>query len=392
MNKIKLAIAGLGTVGQSFVKLIEKNQEKICDFTTYDAIEIVGVSSRSKNGKDIDFNNYEWFNNPQDMIEQCDYDIFIELIGGIDIAYDLIKQSLLNGKSVITANKALMSKHGENLASIAKQNNVNIYYEASVAATIPSIKFIKQGLSGNKVESIMGILNGTCNYILTTMYNEKLSFEEVLKSAQELGYAEADPTFDIEGIDAAQKLHILTKIGFGYEYDFKYLKCEGITKITYQDLKISDKLGYKIKHVCIAENKNNEFYVYAVPTLVSKNDSFCVDGVLNTVEYKSDFAGTLNLIGSGAGGDATASAVSADLYDAMTINTNNVFGYSNLTNPVIGDYENLKSKYLVILDDAEDKSKFNIIASHDNYVIIDNISMNEIKGLGVSFNKIIKVK
>ncbi len=314
---LKLGLAGLGTVGASVVRLIAGQREAL-EARCGRAIEVVAVSARSKSKhRDVDVANMRWVADPIALAVDAEIDVFVELIGGEgDPAKRAVEAALAAGKSVITANKALLARHGVALAALAEQQHVALNFEAAVAGGIPIVKTLREGLVGNKLARIYGILNGTCNYILTRMEQEKLSFAECLKDAQRLGYAEADPTFDVEGHDTAQKLAILASLAFGTRVDPDAIHVEGISSITPADLDAAEELGYRIKllGVAVATDKGIEQRVH--PTMVPRDSAIAqVMGVTNAVTVDADAVHAITLVGPGAGGMATASAVVSDIGD-----------------------------------------------------------------------------
>lgn len=349
----KLAIAGLGTVGVGLIKLLEDNVNEISK--RVGGFEVVAVSARSKSkDRGIDISGYEWCDNPVDLAN-TDVDIVIELIGGEDgDALELTKAALKNGKHVITANKAMLAHHGFELAQLAEDNNAVLAYEAAVAGGIPVVKVLREGFAGNSVKRVSGLLNGTCNYILTEMLNRELEYADVLNEAQELGYAEADPSFDVGGIDAAHKICLLAANGFGKRPDFAGMYIEGIDKITLQDLKIAKKLGYKVKHVCVAEAGIGE---YAYPCLIEENEQLAqVDGVFNAVEIIAEPVGQSVLVGRGAGAGPTASAVASDVIDIALGRTTKAFNISAAELEEVENQDIAKTKhaYYLRLDVADE--------------------------------------
>ena len=314
---LKVGLAGLGTVGASVVRLIERQREALAARCGRD-IEIVAVSARSRmKQRAADIGGLRWVVDPIALAADAEIDVFIELIGGAgEPAKGAVEAALAAGKSVVTANKALLACHGVALASLAEQHHVALNFEAAVAGGIPIVKTLREGLVGNQLARIYGILNGTCNYILTRMEQEKLSFTECLKDAQHLGYAEADPTFDVEGHDTAQKLAILASLAFGTKVDADAVYVEGISSITPADLDAADELGYRIKllGVAVATEKGIEQRVH--PTMVPKDSAIAqVMGVTNAVTVDADAVHAITLVGPGAGGMATASAVVSDVGD-----------------------------------------------------------------------------
>jgi homoserine dehydrogenase len=314
---LRLGIAGLGTVGASVVALIERQREALT-VRCGRSIEVVAVSARSRAKKrDIDLKKLRWVANPVTLATDPEIDVFVELIGGEgDPAKAAIAAALAAKKSVVTANKALLARHGVTLAAIAEKNHVALNFEAAVGGAIPIVKTLREGLAGNSLERIYGILNGTCNYILTRMEQEKLSFAECLKEAQRLGYAEADPSFDVEGHDTAQKLAILASLAFGTKVNESAVYVEGISSIASQDLAWADELGYRLKLLGVAVKTEQGIEQRVHPTMVPKDSAIAqVMGVTNAVTVDADAIAPITLVGPGAGGMATASAVVSDIGD-----------------------------------------------------------------------------
>src|SRR5437868_4124931 len=314
---LKVGLAGLGTVGASVVRLIGEQRAALasrCGRT----IEIVAVTARSKaKNRGIDLKKLRWVSDPIALARDSGIDVFVELIGGAgDPARRAVETALTNGKSVVTANKALLARHGVKLAALAERNHVALNFEAAVAGGIPIVKTLREGLVGNKLARIYGILNGTCNYILTRMEQERLSFAECLKQAQRFGYAEADPSFDIEGHDTAQKLAILASLAFGTKIDPRAVYSEGIASITPADLNAAAELGYRVKLLGVAVKTAEGIEQRVHPTMVPKDSAIAqVMGVTNAVTIDADGIAPITLVGPGAGGEATASAIIADLAD-----------------------------------------------------------------------------
>jgi homoserine dehydrogenase len=316
-SPLKVGIAGLGTVGASVVRLIHEQRQQLA-LRSGRAIEVVAVSARSRNkDRGIDMKRLRWVADPVKLAADPDIDAFIELIGGEGgAARAAVTAALKAGKPVVTANKALLARHGIELAELAEKRNVALNFEAAAAGAIPIVKTLREGLAGNSVQRVYGILNGTCNYMLTRMEREKLSFDECLKEAQRLGYAEADPSFDIEGHDTAQKLAILASLTFGTRVDPEAIYVEGITSITTADLEAADELGYRIKLLGVAVKTDKGIEQRVHPTFVPKDSAIAqVMGVTNAVTVDADGIAPITLIGPGAGGMATASAVVADIAD-----------------------------------------------------------------------------
>ena len=315
---LRIGIAGLGTVGASVLRRLQQQQAALRQRTGR-TILVTGVSARSP-GKDrgLDLGGIRWIDDPVALARSEDVDLFVELMGGHEgVAKQAVEAALTAGKAVVTANKALLAHHGMALARLAEQAHAALAFEASVAGGIPIVKTLREGLAGNQVERVEGILNGTCNYILTRMFDEGLTFADCLADAQRLGYAEADPTFDVDGFDTAHKLTILSTLAFGVALDADSLHVEGIRSITPEDLKAADELGYRIKLLGIAQRTATGGIDGRVhPTMVPKTSAIAqVGGVVNAVTVFADAVRELTLIGPGAGGEATASAVVADIAD-----------------------------------------------------------------------------
>src|SRR5262245_3196766 len=314
---LKVGVAGLGTVGASVVRLIERQREAL-QARCGRAIEIVAVSARTPGKqRDAEIGAMRWVADPIALARDPEIDVFVELIGGAgDPAKTAVEAALAAGKSVITANKALLARHGVALAAVAEKQHVALNFEAAVAGGIPIVKTLREGLVGNKLARIYGILNGTCNYILTRMEQEKLSFAECLKDAQRLGYAEADPAFDIEGHDTAQKLAIAASLAFGIKVNPNAIYIEGISSLTPEDLKAADELGYRVKLLGVAMRTDKGIEQRVHPTMVPKESEIAqVMGVTNALSIDADGMAPITLVGPGAGGNATASAVVADIGD-----------------------------------------------------------------------------
>jgi homoserine dehydrogenase len=314
---LRVGIAGLGTVGASVARVLA---DKAAELTRQCGrpIVVTAVSARSKRkNRGVDLSKAKWFDDPVELAQKADIDVFVELIGGDEgAARTSVKAALEAGRHVVTANKALLSKHGVALAEIAEKKGVLLNYEAAVAGGIPVIKTMREALAGNSVNRVFGILNGTCNYILTRMEAEGLSFDACLKDAQRLGYAEADPTFDIEGHDTAHKLSILTALAFGTKISAGDVYMEGISNISQADIRAAAELGYRIKLLGVAQRTESGIEQRVHPTMVPTASVIAqVHGVTNAVAIETDILGELLLSGPGAGGNATASAVVGDIAD-----------------------------------------------------------------------------
>ncbi|MET0276865.1 MAG: homoserine dehydrogenase [Pseudorhodoplanes sp.] len=313
---LRVGLAGLGTVGTSVIRLIAEGDALAARCGR--KVQVTAVSARNK-GKDrgLDLSQFRWFENPAELASFPDIDVFVELMGGEgDPAKAAVEAALRAGKSVVTANKALLARHGLALAELAEASGVALNFEAAVGGAIPVIKALREGFAGNSFARLYGILNGTCNYILTRMEQDKLSFAECLKDAQRLGYAEADPTFDVEGYDTAQKLAILASIAFGTRVDCDSIFVEGISSIQPADLAAAEELGYRIKLLGVAVKTEGGIEQRVHPTMVPKDSAIAqVMGVTNAVTLDAEGIAPITLVGPGAGGLATASAVVADIGD-----------------------------------------------------------------------------
>jgi len=318
LKSINIGICGLGTVGYGSFSVLKNNGEEITRRTGRE-IKVVHIGTHSIK----EYQEVGEVRVSQDVLavaEDPDVDIVLELIGGDTVARELVMRSIANGKHVVTANKALIAIHGNEIFEAARQQNVIVAYEAAVAGGIPIIKSVREGLSANSIEWIAGIINGTGNFILTEMREKGSDFNDVLIKAQELGYAEADPTFDVEGIDAAHKLTILASIAFGIPLQFERAYTEGISNITIEDIRYADELGYRIKHLGIARKTGVGIELRVHPTLIpEKNLIASVNGVMNSVMVQGNAVGPTMYCGAGAGDLPTASAVVADVIDVARL-------------------------------------------------------------------------
>jgi homoserine dehydrogenase len=314
---LRVGIAGLGTVGLAVLRLLDRRHKALAAMTGR-KIEVVAVSARSRDkARGVDLTNILWVDDPVALAKMPDVDLFVEVIGGADgAALASVSAALDAGKSVITANKALLAKHGMALAKKAEEKGVALAFEASVAGGIPIVKTLREALAGNNVERVYGILNGTCNYILSRMETDKLSFADCLAEAQRLGYAEADPSFDIGGQDTAHKLAILTSLAFGTMIDCEAIAIEGIESISLADIEAAAELGYRIKLLGVANRTTSGIEQRVHPTMVPRSSAIAqVMGVTNAVTIDADAVHEMTLMGPGAGGEPTASAVVADIAD-----------------------------------------------------------------------------
>jgi homoserine dehydrogenase len=314
---LKVGIAGLGTVGAEVVRLIEQ-QSRTLSLRSGRGVRVVAVTARSKAKKrGLDLHGIAWAKNPLELANDPSIDCFVELMGGAgEPALSAIEAALKAGKSVVTANKALIARHGLKLAKAAERFGGALNFEAAVGAAIPVVKTLREGLTGTSVNRIYGILNGTCNYILTRMEQEGLSFAECLKDAQRLGYAEANPSFDVDGHDTAQKLAILASLAFGTRVSQSAVYVEGISSIAPEDLRAAAELGFRVKLLGVAVRTAKGIEQRVHPTMVPRTSSIAqVMGVTNAVTIDGEGIPPITLVGPGAGGAATASAVVADIAD-----------------------------------------------------------------------------
>lgn len=322
LNPIRVGLLGFGVVGSGTWTVLNRNAQEIARRAGRQ-IQIVRVATRTPSkatavvGADVQVDN-----DLQGLVNDPSIDIVIELIGGTELAHDLVMQAIANGKHVVTANKALLALHGNEIFGAALAKNVMVAFEAAVAGGIPIIKAMREGLTANRIQWVAGIINGTTNFILTEMRERGLAFNEVLKEAQALGYAEADPTFDVEGVDAAHKLTILASIAFGIPVQFDKVHIEGISQLEQEDVSLADRLGYRIKLLGLAIRREAGIELRVHPCLVPKDKLIAnVEGPMNAVVVKGDALGETLYYGAGAGSEPTASAVVADLVDVTRLHT-----------------------------------------------------------------------
>jgi len=314
---LRLGVAGLGTVGCGLLRLVEAHAARLSE-TVGRPIAIAGVSARSRDkARGVKLDGIPWFSDPVALACDTSIDVLVELIGGDDgPAKAAVEAALAAGKPVVTANKALLARHGAELARLAEEKGVALNFEAAVAGGIPVIKTLRESLAGNRIRRVYGILNGTCNYILTKMQDEHRAFADVLKEAQAKGYAEADPTFDIGGFDTAHKLALLTSLAFGTRVAFDQIDVEGIEGITRADIEAAEDLGYRIKLLGVALQTESGIEQRVHPAMVPQHSAIAeVSGVTNCVAIDGDSVGNLLLVGPGAGAAPTASAVMGDILD-----------------------------------------------------------------------------
>ena len=322
MKPVKVGLLGLGTVGGGTVSVLQRNAEEI-QRRAGRGIEIAIATARDVNKqRSFDTSGIELTTDPQAVVNHPEVEVVVELIGGTDTALELVMQAINNGKHVVSANKALIAKHGNEIFAAAQKMGVMVAFEAAVAGGIPIIKAIREGLAGNEIQWLAGIINGTGNFILTEMRDNGSNFADVLAEAQRLGYAEADPTFDVEGIDAAHKLTILASIAFGIPLQFEKCYTEGIGNITRDDVVYAEELGYRIKHLGVARRTDKGVELRVHPTLIPERRLIAnVDGVMNAVLVTGDAVGPTLYYGAGAGAEPTASAVVADVIDVVRVLT-----------------------------------------------------------------------
>jgi homoserine dehydrogenase len=325
---LKIGIAGLGTVGAGTIRLL-REQAEVIEARAGRPLVVTAVSARDRDrDRGIDLAGLDWYDDAAVLAAKADVDVVVEVIGGSDgIAKTVVETALAHGRHVVTANKALLAHAGTELAAQAEAKGVSLAFEAAVAGGIPIIKALREGLAGNRLSQVTGILNGTCNYILTTMRTTGRDFADVLAEAQALGYAEADPSFDIDGVDAAHKLSILTSLAFGTVVSFDKVHVEGIRHVSALDIRFAEELGYRIKLLGIARRTEHGIEQRVHPCMVPINSSIGrVDGVFNAVVAEGDFVGRSVFEGRGAGAGPTASAVAADLVDIAAGRRTPTFG------------------------------------------------------------------
>lgn len=356
MNPVKIGLLGLGTVGGGTATVLHRNAEEIARRAGRDIEVAVAADLNLDRGKEIGLDSLRISQDAFEVVNDPTIDIIVELIGGYTLAKDLVLAAIKNGKHVVTANKALIALHGNEIFTKAQEKGVIVAFEAGIAGGIPIIKAVREGLAANHIEWIAGIINGTGNFILTEMREKGRAFDDVLQEAQDLGYAEADPTFDVEGIDAAHKLTILSAVAFGIPLQFDKTYTEGITQITPEDVEYADELGYTIKHLGMTRRTEKGIEQRVHPALIPKTRLIAnVNGVMNAVLVHGDAVGPTLYYGAGAGDEPTASAVIADIVDvvrAMTSDPSNrvphlAFQPDQLANtPVLGMEDITTAYYL----------------------------------------------
>lgn len=356
-EKLIVGMAGFGTVGSSVYQVLKRNAALI-HARAGKQIEIKRVVCRKTDKVILQTQgNVIASNDLNSIIDDPSISVVIEVMGGIEPAKTFILNALKNGKDVITANKALLATHGDEIFTEARKQNRSVFFEASVAGGIPVIKALREGLAGNQISEISGILNGTCNYILSAMHKTPLSFAEALKNAQQLGYAEADPTFDIEGLDTGHKLSILTSLAFGVPFHFDITAVEGIKGISSLDIQFAQKLGFVVKLLATVEKINDRLAYQVAPTLIPQNNILAqVSDAMNAVEIVGDAVGKTLFYGAGAGGEATASSVLADVIDIAK-------GHKSIVKPD-------SATVVTFLDNNEKRNK--------NYIRFNSSSLNDL--------------
>lgn len=362
MKTISVGIAGLGTVAQGVLELLATNRDLIEQRSGL-TINILRVASRTSKSE-VDLHGAEFSTDVLDLLNDSRLDVIVELMGGEELAKDLIVGATAQGKAVVTANKAVIALHGNELA------RQNLRYEAAVAGAIPIIQALRQGLVANRFSGLSGIINGTCNYMLSAMEEEGVGFDEILQRAQALGYAEADPSFDVDGIDAAHKLTILMALAYGTGFEFSKVYVEGIRAVTPVDISYASELGYRIKHLGLLRNTNVGIEARVHPTLVPHSELMAhVNGVLNAVQVVSDAAGKTLFSGPGAGGAATASAVVADIVASGITGDNSVADQEAARMVPIMPIDDITSAYYLRIPSRNEPGVFaevaQILSSHD---------------------------
>ena len=328
MKTVKVGLVGVGTVGRGVVEVLQRNCEEISRRTGSQIVVVAACARDVEKATEFLGPEVKVFNDPLDVVRDDNVDIVIELIGGTTTARTLLLEAISLSKPVVTANKALIAECGNELFAQAAANGSIVAYEAAVAGGIPIIKALREGLAGNRIDSVAGIVNGTTNFILSEMREKGMSFEEALGDAQRLGYAEADPTFDIEGIDAGQKLAIIAAVSFGISIQPEKVYCEGITKLTEADILAAEEFGYRVKLLAITKRRTDGFEMRVHPTLVpDKCVIASVDGPMNAVLVHGDAVGPTLYYGAGAGAEPTASAVISDLIDVIRLQRANAAAY-----------------------------------------------------------------
>ncbi len=378
---VKIAIIGVGTVGCSVANILKKHRELIDARAGKELKVVKGVVKNLEKKRNV---NIPLTTDVDEVLNDESIDIIVETMGGVKESYEIVKKALQKGKAVVTANKALLAYHRYELQKIA--GDIPIGYEASVAGGIPIINALKVGLSANEIVAIRGIINGTCNYILTKMINEGVDFKEVLKEAQELGYAEADPTFDIGGFDAAHKLLILASIAYGLDAKPEDILIEGIENINQDDISFAKEFGYAIKLLAIAKKRDNQIELRVHPVLIKNSEMIAkIDGVMNGISVIGDFVGETLYYGAGAGGDATASAVVSDIVEIVRAGKSSpMLGFKkpfHSENLQLMRVEDIKTKYYLRINVKDQKGVLAKISKTlgDNNISLDTFLQKPLK-------------
>ena len=371
---LKVGIIGVGTVGTSVANILLDNKNIISARAGVDIVPTIGVVSNLNKKRDV---SIKLTTNVDEILEDDSINIVVELMGGIEKPYEIVKKALLKGKAVVTANKALLAYHRYELQELA--GDIPFEFEAAVAGGIPIINALRDGLSANHIKSIQGIMNGTCNYMLTRMINDGVSYDEILKEAQELGYAEADPTFDVGGYDAAHKLLILGSIAYGIDIKPEDILIEGIQNISKTDIEFAKEFEYNIKLLGIAKKVDNQIELRVHPVLIPQDKMIAkVDGVMNGISVVGDKVGETMFYGAGAGGDATASAVIANIIDiARKGKGSPMLGFEKQVGvkPTLMPKDEIKTKYYLRLEVADKTGTLAKVAKvfGDNSISIENM-------------------
>ncbi|WP_152020637.1 homoserine dehydrogenase [Aliarcobacter butzleri] len=377
---LKVGIIGVGTVGTSVANILIDNKNIISARAGKEIVPTIGVVSNLGKKRDV---SIKLTTNADEILEDDSIDIVVELMGGIDKPYEIVKKALLKGKAVVTANKALLAYHRYELQELA--GDIPFEFEAAVAGGIPIINALRDGLSANHIKSIQGIMNGTCNYMLTRMINDGVNYDEILKEAQELGYAEADPTFDVGGYDAAHKLLILGSIAYGIDVKPEEILIEGIENITKADIEFAKEFEYSIKLLGIAKKVGNEIELRVHSVLIPEDKMIAkVDGVMNGISVVGDKVGETMYYGAGAGGDATASAVVANIIDiARKGKGSPMLGFEKQPGEKITlmPKENIQTKYYLRLEVADKSGTLAKVATifGNNSISIENMMQKPLK-------------
>ncbi|MCT7637382.1 homoserine dehydrogenase [Aliarcobacter butzleri] len=377
---LKVGIIGVGTVGTSVANILIDNKNIITARAGKEIVPTIGVVSNLGKKRDV---SIKLTTNADEILEDDSIDIVVELMGGIDKPYEIVKKALLKGKAVVTANKALLAYHRYELQELA--GDIPFEFEAAVAGGIPIINALRDGLSANHIKSIQGIMNGTCNYMLTRMINDGVNYDEILKEAQELGYAEADPTFDVGGYDAAHKLLILGSIAYGIDVKPEEILIEGIENITKADIEFAKEFEYSIKLLGIAKKVGNEIELRVHPVLIPEDKMIAkVDGVMNGISVVGDKVGETMYYGAGAGGDTTASAVVANIIDiARKGKGSPMLGFEKQPGEKITlmPKENIQTKYYLRLEVADKSGTLAKVATifGNNSISIENMMQKPLK-------------